>query len=181
MAKHVGLCKRAGLSVWLWLEQPASWRQRPSTTRIDHVPVASTPAYQLLIKNPDGTLRDVGLREMAAECGCVLYWLTASRPDIASKLLGCPEWHWRRPFTIGWPYHIYAAEYHRVGGGGTWATIGRGLFRAGDTSGEGRHPDNHPAIGSAPKSTRCSWGISGGLLHPLLHQCSGLITLTLLD
>jgi hypothetical protein len=24
-------------------------------------------------------------------------------------------------FTIGWPYHIYAAEYHRVGGGGTWA------------------------------------------------------------
>jgi hypothetical protein len=101
----------------------------------DDAPVISMGtehAYQLLVKNPDGSLRDVGLREMAAECGCVLYWLTASRPDIASKLLGSPDWHWRRPFTIGWPYHIYTAEYHRVGGGGTWATIGRGLLRAGD-------------------------------------------------
>jgi hypothetical protein len=137
----------------------------------DDAPIVSMGtehAYQLLVKSPDGTVRDVGLREIAAECGCVLYWLTDSRPDITSKLLGCPDWHWRRPFAIGWPYHIYAAEYHRVGGGGTWATIGRGLLRAGDNWRRAlgdrcyqievsAHPAKRAAVGQAVNADRMSF------------------------
>jgi hypothetical protein len=97
------------------------------------ISVGTEHAYQLLVRNPDGTYRDVGLREITIESACALYWLTGSRPDVTLKLNDCPEWNWRRPFSSTWPYHIYTAEYHRVSGGGTWATIGRGVLQAGDT------------------------------------------------
>lgn len=101
----------------------------------DDAPVLSIGtehAYQLLVRNPDGTHKDVGLREITIESACSLYWLTGSRPDVVLKVGACPEWHWRRPFDETWPYHVYTAVYHRVGGGGTWSTIGRGVLQAGD-------------------------------------------------
>lgn len=97
------------------------------------VSIGTEHAYQLLVRDPDGSYRDVGLREITIESACALYWLTDSRPDVTFKLNGCPEWRWRRQFSNSCPYHIYTAEYHRVGGGGTWATIGRGVLQAGDS------------------------------------------------
>ena len=97
------------------------------------VSIGTEHAYQLLVRNPDGTYRNVGLREITMESGCALFWLTGSRPDVIAKVSACPEWRWRRPFDESWPYHIYPAEYHKAGGGGTWNTIGRGVLQAGDS------------------------------------------------
>jgi hypothetical protein len=137
MAKHVGLCKRAGLSVWLWLEQPASWRQRPSTTRIDHVPVASTPAQrtEAAMLPTASFVSYLGGKLAVAR---LLRWSAAgpaSGPEQATECVGRPNrWRVGLPARAGhssrclpsWiPFEPGASRSRNLGG-----LVHRGRFQA---------------------------------------------------
>ena len=95
------------------------------------ISIGTEHAYELMPKLRDNTPVDVGLAEMTMECLVAVIWLTGSKPDVLQRIASAPWWGWATGFSAKRPYHIYTADYHKVSGRSTWATIGRDVLRGG--------------------------------------------------